>query len=120
MESFGKLSDVIGLLLSKGYTIDFAQLTKAEKGFYKTHVDSKPLEDFRINEIFFCKGKFETDKAIYVFAISSERHRLKRILTNGYSGNSSDFWNSFSQALERLKRSLSQLLSTYELSRERQ
>ena len=120
MERFRKLSEVIESLLRRGYTIDFDQLTKGEIGFYQAHVANNPSEDFRVDEIFCCSEKFDTDKAIYVFAISSDSHHFKGILINGYSGESIDFWNAFAQTLEKLKSSLSQLLSTHELSSERQ
>ena len=119
MEHYKKLSEVIELLLHRGYTIDFDQLTKGDRGFYPAHVANEPPEDFHIDEIFCCREKFDTDKAIYVFAISSERHQFKGILINGYSDASIDFWNAFAQTLEKLKSSLSQLLSTHELSSER-
>lgn len=120
MERFRKLSEVIEVLLRRGYTIDFDQLTKGERGFYQAHVANEPPEDFRVDEIFCCREKFDTDKAIYVFAISSKRHHFKGILINGYSGESIDYWHAFAQTLEKLKSSLSQLLSTHELSSERQ
>jgi hypothetical protein len=113
MERFKKFSMVIGLLLSRGYTIDFGQITKAEKDFYLSHIENKPPEDFD-NEIFCCREKFEA------FAICCERHHFNGILIVGYDSESLEFWNAFTEILERLKSSLSQLLSTYELSRERQ
>jgi hypothetical protein len=121
MESFKNLSEVLSLLLSRGYNIDFDQLARAEKDFYPAHLENKPPEDFRVDEIFCCREKFETGDAIYVFAISSRKHHFKGILINGCSSSESlDFWNAFTETLERLKSSLSQLLSNHKLSRERQ
>jgi hypothetical protein len=116
MERLKKLSEVISLLLSRGYKIDFGQLTTTRKDSFQTNVENVPPEDFRVDEIFCCREKPESDEAIYVFAISSERYRFKGILINGYNTESLDFWNAFTETLEKLKTSLSELLSTHELS----
>lgn len=112
MKRFKKFSKVIGLLLSREYTIDFDQITRAKKEFNLGHIENKLPEDFD-NEIFCCHEKIEA------FTVPSEGRDFKGILIDDYGSQSLEFWNAFTEILARLKSSLSQLLSTYELSRER-
>jgi hypothetical protein len=114
MERLNNLSEVINLLLNRGYTLDFDQLTRGE------HIENKPPEDFHVDEIFCCREHFDTGDAIYVFAISSERHGFKGILINSDSTETLDLWNAFSKILERLKSCLTHLLSNHELLKQRQ
>src|SRR5688500_15843075 len=99
MKRFKKFSKGIGLLLSWEYTIDFDQITGAEKYFNLAHIENKPLEDFD-NEIFCCREKFEA------FTIPSEGHHFKGILIGEYGSQSLEFWNAFTEILDRLKSSL--------------
>ena len=109
-----RLSEVISLLLSRSYTIDFNQLSIDEE-----QIDDYP-SDFLVDEMYCCRERFQSGRNIFVFAISSESLNFKGILISGNVTESVDFWNALTQTLENLKASLSHLLTDGEYSKARQ
>lgn len=104
-----RLSEIIRILIGRGYTIDFRKLNACG--------DETGNQDFVIDETFCCRERFETGRDIYVFAISSASRDFKGILISGNVSENVDFWNSLSYTLENLKGSLSQFIAGRELSR---
>lgn len=107
-----RLSEIIRILIGRGYTIDFRRLNACG--------EASDDQDFVIDEAFCCQERFETGRDIYVFAISSASRDFKGILISGNVSENVDFWNSLSHTLENLKGSLSQFLAGKELSKKEQ
>jgi hypothetical protein len=82
MEGFDTMTDALTYLRSKGYTLDFnltQDFLECENGKY--HI---PSNDFRIDEVFRFEGNSDPADESIVYAISSEDHKLKGVLVNGY------------------------------------
>ena len=104
MKRFKTLTEAVSIFVNKGYRIDFDHLSRKKKGFHKPHAGNNPPEDFRIDEIFCCGEGYESNEPIYVFAISSKRHRFKGILMNAYNEEKSWSWSELKHGIEKIKK----------------
>lgn len=84
MEEYRTVIEAVSELLEKGYTIDFSALENAFSGFKKPHSFNISPDDFFIDEIYQCKeeGDNGLTESTFVFAISSNKYKLKGIAVN--------------------------------------
>jgi hypothetical protein len=98
MENYDTLSEAISSLKKQGYTTDFnlkSDCVVCSENKYKLSP-----EEFTIDKFF----RFDTDEdpadQSILYAISSEKHKVKGLLVNGYGRFSSDTANKM---IEKLK-----------------
>jgi quercetin dioxygenase-like cupin family protein len=86
-ESYGTLSETINGLKKDGYTLDF-NINKECVICDQQNISLSP-EDFEIDKLFRFEGESNPDDQSILYAISSPKFKVKRVLVNGY-GISSD------------------------------
>jgi hypothetical protein len=74
MESYSTLVDAINGLRVKGYTVDFNL-----KGKYQL-----TPEDFKVDDVFRFEGESDPEDQTVLYAISSEKYKIKGLLVNAY------------------------------------
>lgn len=99
--SYDTVSEAITHLAERGYTIDFELMT--DKECLACHRSSLYLspEEFIIDEIHRFEGVSDPGDEMIVYAISSEKNKVKGIVSNAF-GIYSD--PEVSKIVERLKR----------------
>ncbi len=81
-ESFGTLSETINGLIKLGYTHDFN--VKGECIVCQQENVTLPPDNFQIDKIYRFEGATNPDDQAILYAISSEKHKMKGTLVNGY------------------------------------
>lgn len=81
-ESFGTLSETINGLIKLGYTHDFN--VKGECIVCQHENVTLPPDNFQIDKIYRFEGATNPDDQAILYAISSEKHKMKGTLVNGY------------------------------------
>lgn len=81
-ESFGTLSQTINGLIQLGYTHDFNILEECLV-CHQTNTSLLP-DDFHIDKVYRFEGASNPDDQSILYAISSEKYKLKGTLVNGY------------------------------------
>lgn len=82
MDAYVTLSGTMNELRKQGYTEDFnlqQQCLECRNGEYKVFAD-----EFVVDKYYRFEGESNPSDAAILYAISSDRHRLKGILVNGY------------------------------------
>jgi hypothetical protein len=82
MESYTTLVDAINGLKKQGYTEDFnikENCIDCRDGEYQLSP-----EDFKVDNVFRFEGESDPDDQTVLYAISSEKYKLKGVLVNGY------------------------------------
>lgn len=82
MKSYTTLIDAINGLKSQGYTEDF--------NLKETHIDANngqyqlSPDDFKVDEVYRFEGNSDPEDQSVLYAISSEKFKLKGLLVNAY------------------------------------
>jgi hypothetical protein len=82
MESYSTLVDAINGLKKQGYTEDFnikENCIDCRDGEYQLSP-----EDFKVDNVFRFEGESDPDDQTVLYAISSEKYKLKGVLVNAY------------------------------------
>lgn len=87
-EACNTLSETINALRSEGYTYDFNIDPKCLIGD-ESKTKMSP-NDFEIDETFRFEGESNPDDQSILYAISSDKHKVKGVLVNGYGISSVD------------------------------
>ncbi len=98
MENYDNLVEAIQGLKSQGYVEDFnlkAHCLECQNGAFEVHTD-----EFQIDKFFRFEGNTDPSDQSIIYAISSDKHRLKGILVNGYGIYSEDMSD---EMMEKLK-----------------
>lgn len=98
MENYNNLIDAINGLRNEGYNEDFnlkQNCIECRGGQYKIFHD-----EFHIDKFFRFDGNTDLSEESIIYAISSEKYKLKGILINGYGVTSESLTN---EMLEKLK-----------------
>jgi hypothetical protein len=98
MENYNNLIDAINGLRNEGYNEDFnlkQNCIECRNGQYKIFHD-----EFHIDKFFRFDGNTDPSEESIIYAISSEKYKLKGILINGYGVTSESLTN---EMLEKLK-----------------
>ena len=98
MEIYNNLIDAINGLRNEGYNEDFnlkQNCIECRNGQYKIFHD-----EFHIDKFFRFDGNTDPSEESIIYAISSEKYKLKGILINGYGVTSESLTN---EMLEKLK-----------------
>lgn len=87
VEQYDTLTDAINSLRQQGYTEDF----NLKEDCIECELNAAMLfpDDFHIDKVFRFYGPSDPDDESILYAISSEKYKLKGIMVNGY-GVSSD------------------------------
>lgn len=105
MHSYVTVSEALNDLFKRGYTLDFALLQDEDCIYCHNH--SLNAEDFEIDEVYRFEGDTDPGDEMIVFAISSDKHKVKGTLVNAY-GMYADADNS--KIIEKLKYTVSDTL----------
>ncbi|KOY86158.1 phosphoribosylpyrophosphate synthetase [bacterium 336/3] len=98
MENYSNLIEAINGLRNEGYNEDFnlkQNCIECRSGQYKIFHD-----EFHIDKFFRFDGNTDPSEESIIYAISSEKYKLKGILINGYGVTSESLTN---EMLEKLK-----------------
>jgi hypothetical protein len=96
MESYDTLTEAINALKEQGYTEDFNLLHNClECGQGKL----KPGE-FKVDKFFRFEGSTDPDDQSILYAISSDKYKIKGILVNAYGVYSDDATDELIEALK--------------------
>jgi hypothetical protein len=98
MESYTTLVDAINGLKKQGYTEDFnikENCIDCQDGKYQLSPD-----DFKVDNVFRFEGNSDPEDQSVLYAISSEKYKLKGILVNAYGIYSDEGAN---EIIRRLK-----------------
>ncbi|MBL7911226.1 MAG: phosphoribosylpyrophosphate synthetase [Bacteroidia bacterium] len=98
MENYSNLIDAINGLRLQGYVEDFnlkQNCIECRNGEFKIFHN-----EFEIDKSFRFEADSDPDEESIIYAISSDKHRLKGILINGYGTSSDEITN---ELLEKLK-----------------
>ena len=87
MEKTKTLGDVIGDLIERGYSLDFQAVEQAKYELGEERVQILPANGFKIDEVYCCEDG--SSDFMYVFAVSSMRYRMKGILINAVTTETS-------------------------------
>lgn len=82
MENFETVSEAIDGLRKQGYTEDFNLNTdclKCSKGIFKLYHD-----EFKVDKYYRFEGMTDPGDEAVVYAISSDKHKVKGVLVNAY------------------------------------
>lgn len=80
--SYGTLSETINALKAEGYTLDF-NIDQACVVCHEPKITMSP-EDFEIDAVFRFEGESNPDDQAILYAISSNKLKVKGVLVNGY------------------------------------
>lgn len=80
MEETKVLSDIIGDLLDRGYSLDFEELQQMRFNLGEQDIQVLSANEFVIDEVYCCGD--DSPEVMYVFAVSSVRYRMKGIVIN--------------------------------------
>lgn len=84
MKSYETVSQALNDLIKRGYTHDFNIHTEKECLVCQTSFTQLSPDDFQIDETYRFEGDTDPGDEMIVFAISSQRHRMKGTLVNAY------------------------------------
>lgn len=97
MESYSTLVEAINGLKSQGYTEDFnlhENCLHCANGKYQLSPD-----DFKVDNVFRFEGNSDPEDQAVLYAISSEKFKLKGVLVNAYGIYSEDGANEIIKKL---------------------
>ncbi len=101
MESYSTLLEAINGLKAQGYTEDFnlkENCIDCQGGKYQLSPD-----DFKVDTFYRFEGNSDPEDQSVVYAISSEKHKLKGLLVNSYGIYSDAAANELVKKLEAHK-----------------
>jgi len=103
--SYDTLSEAVNDLIKRGYTTDF--LLQEEKDCLICSNNSLELspEEFTIDEVYRFEGMSDPDDESIVFAISSDKHKVKGLVINSFGA---EFGYRSSKLVAHLHRHLQQ------------
>lgn len=81
-EFYGTLSETINALKTEGYTVDL-NLSKEHVVCLDQKLSLAP-DEFEIDKVFRFEGESNPEDQSVLYAISSEKHKIKGLLVNGY------------------------------------
>jgi hypothetical protein len=87
MEETKVLSDIIGDLLDRGYSLDFEELQQMRFNLGEQDIQVLSANEFVIDEVYCCGD--DSPEVMYVFAVSSVRYRMKGIVINAITTDTS-------------------------------
>jgi|GEM_PF-6443342 len=80
MENIKALDDIIGDLLDRGYSLGFEELQRTRLDLGEEHIQTLSANEFVIDEVYCCSDGLQD--VIYVFAVSSVRYRIRGVVIN--------------------------------------
>ena len=98
MNSMTTLSEVTNILIGRGYTIDFNlknNCLECSGNFLKIFPG-----EFIVDKHYRFEGPSDPGDEAIVYAISSEKHKLKGILVNGYGVSSNSITDEMIKSLD--------------------
>lgn len=101
MEHYDTLSEAINALQKEGYTEDFnlnQNCIECRNGEYKIFHD-----EFQVDKYYRFEGQTDPADESILYAISSEKYRLKGLLVNGYGIHSEPITNEMLHTLRMHK-----------------
>lgn len=97
MEAFETVTAAIDGLRKKGYSIDF----NLKSEYLECSGDTLRIhpEDFHVDAFYRFEGMTDPSDEAIVYAISSEKHRMKGVLVNGFGISAEVLTNEMMQKL---------------------
>lgn len=102
MRSFETLSEALGDLSCRGYTLDFALHTEKDCLICKKTTRQLSPDDFEIDEFYRFEGETDPGDEMILYALSSSKYNVKGVVVNAF-GFYAD--GTTSKIVEKLKQS---------------